>query len=79
MWDKKEFLTLEESEAWKKGEDLRSLGFCPIIDDQCYTKCVCFAPAVIKPMLGVSTLKHTVINPGCKHPMVSGYMEVEVV
>jgi len=76
MWKRGHFLTLEEAEAWAKGEDMRSLGFCPVINFECNPKCVCFNKSVVSEVIGVRTKGHTVTAPGCTNPLVSGFIEV---
>jgi hypothetical protein len=77
MFERKDFATWSEAEAWRKGEAMRCLGYCPVIDEQCYPKCVCYRPAYIHSQVGVSTKYYTVIASGCGHVMISGSINVE--
>lgn len=77
MFDKKRFLTIKEAEAWAAGENLRSLGFCPVINAVCKPTCVCFVDCKHMEMFGVSTKNYAVVAPGCSHPMIIGFMEIE--
>ena len=74
MWEQKNFLTLEEAEAWKKDKDLRHLGFCPIINNDCNIDCVCYENSIITSLVGVSTKNTSVTGPGCSNPMITGFI-----
>ena len=73
MWEHKSFLTVAEAESWKKGEDLRHLGFCPVINDDCNIDCVCYVNSKIASRVGVSTTTVSVTGPGCDNVMITGF------
>jgi hypothetical protein len=77
MWEQKDFLTLEEAEAYGAGENMRSLGFCPIIKSACNPKCVCFQKTKPIARIGLSTTSYTVVSPGCENPMITGLYNME--
>jgi hypothetical protein len=79
MWDQKHFLTWNEAESWRKGEAVRSLGFCPVIKSACNPKCVCYDVAHIMSQVGVSTESFVVVESGCDHVMVSGSIQTEAI
>jgi hypothetical protein len=77
MWEQKDFLTLEEAEVYGAGENMRSLGFCPIIKSACNPQCICFQKTKPVTKYGVGTTSYTVVSPGCDNPMVTGFYNME--
>lgn len=77
MFAKKEFMTWAEAESWRKGEEKRSLGFCPVINSACNPQCVCYKTARIHSQVGVSTEVFSVIESGCEHVMICQSIWIE--
>lgn len=67
--------TYEDAKRERDSKAYPSVGFCPMINNKCYTGCVCYRPPVLSEVRGN---KWTIGKPYCTHVLISGGIEVYI-